>query len=307
MYEGSTLLTAEAALGALNGQLFETGAEDGAPLVAPMGFQASDGVFGDRVYLTWNAVAGATHYQVYRAASLEGARTPLTGWQSAGYYNDRAVVVGTTYYYWAKAAASSSGARASDFSAADAGFASADINGEPRVLRRFGYGDLWCIAYSPDGTMFLAGTSAEDVSLFDLASGSLLQTFTGHTPTVFSVAFSPDGRRVLAGAYKTPNLWDVSTGGLLMSFIGHTDRVNSVAYSPDGTRVLTGSADQTAKVWDVASGNLLKTIGTSLRPVDWGCRQRSRGHGGRHDPDHAGAGHHGSGKLSACARARSFW
>src|SRR5205823_8329132 len=38
---------------------------------------------------------------------------------------------------------------------------------------------------------------------------------------------------------------------------GHADDVESVAFSPDGTKVLTGSADQTARLWEVASGLLL--------------------------------------------------
>ena len=39
--------------------------------------------------------------------------------------------------------------------------------------------------------------------------------------------------------------------------LGHTDEIHSVVFSPDGTRVLTASADQTAKVWDIATGAVL--------------------------------------------------
>jgi WD40 repeat protein len=33
-----------------------------------------------------------------------------------------------------------------------------------------------------------------------------------------------------------------------------------VALSPDGTKVLTGSADNTAKLWDAATGTVLQTF-----------------------------------------------
>jgi WD40 repeat protein len=35
---------------------------------------------------------------------------------------------------------------------------------------------------------------------------------------------------------------------------GHSREVTSVAYSPDGIRIISGSADNTVKVWDAATG-----------------------------------------------------
>ncbi len=43
-----------------------------------------------------------------------------------------------------------------------------------------------------------------------------------------------------------------------------------MAFSPDGQRIVTGSADQTAKVWDAASGKELLTLkghGAQVRSV----------------------------------------
>jgi len=41
---------------------------------------------------------------------------------------------------------------------------------------------------------------------------------------------------------------------------GHTRSITSVSWSPDGTKVLTGSRDRTAKIWDAATGDFLKTL-----------------------------------------------
>jgi WD40 repeat protein len=76
----------------------------------------------------------------------------------------------------------------------------------------------------------------------------------GHRDTVTSVAFSPDGRRVMTGSSDhTARVWDLS--GLTPAATvleGHRGRVTSVAFSPDGRRVATGSQDNTGRVWDLS-------------------------------------------------------
>jgi WD40 repeat protein len=41
---------------------------------------------------------------------------------------------------------------------------------------------------------------------------------------------------------------------------GHTDTVGAVSFSPDGTRAVTASADNTARVWNVATGKLVAIL-----------------------------------------------
>ena len=80
-----------------------------------------------------------------------------------------------------------------------------------------------------------------------------------HSRSVYSVAFSPDGKTIATGSLDTTvKLWSVD-GRELKTFTGHSDRVYSVAFSPDGKTIATGSKDKTVKLWSV-DGRELKTF-----------------------------------------------
>ena len=75
----------------------------------------------------------------------------------------------------------------------------------------------------------------------------------GHTGWVNSVAFSPDGKRIVTGSRDdTARIWDAETGKELQKLEGYASTVNSVAFSPDGKKIVTGSTDGTARIWDIA-------------------------------------------------------
>jgi len=68
---------------------------------------------------------------------------------------------------------------------------------------------------------------------------------------VSSVAFSPDGKRIVSGSHDmTVRIWDAATGQPIGAPItGHTGPVISVAFSPDVNTIVSGAADNTLHLW----------------------------------------------------------
>ena len=82
-----------------------------------------------------------------------------------------------------------------------------------------------------------------------------------HDHQLRSVAFSPDGKQVIAGANgSTAEVWSTATGKKLRTLKGHEFTVLDAAFSPDGKRIATVSGDRTLKVWDAITGDLLRTL-----------------------------------------------
>jgi WD40 repeat protein/serine/threonine protein kinase len=100
------------------------------------------------------------------------------------------------------------------------------------------------------------------------------QTFRGHTGPVWSVAFSPDGKRILTGGQDTTaRVWDVDKSRELLVLRGHSTPVRGVAFSPDGNRIVTGAGAPgkpgEAKVWDAGTGKKLLAL-AGLSDEVWG-------------------------------------
>ncbi len=84
---------------------------------------------------------------------------------------------------------------------------------------------------------------------------------TGHTSSILSTAFSPNGHTLASGSDdNTIQLWDVATGKELRRLEGHSQSVSSVAFSPDGRTLASGSYDTTIRLWDVATGKELSRL-----------------------------------------------
>ncbi|PVF95652.1 hypothetical protein CPB86DRAFT_816988 [Serendipita vermifera] len=107
----------------------------------------------------------------------------------------------------------------------------------------------------------IVSDSTDTIKLWDTKTGQAVgDPLYGHTGSVNSVAFSPDGRQIVSGSHdKTVRIWDAETGQTIgKSLEGHATVVSSVAFSPKGHQIVSGSWDCTTRLWDAEHGQAIR-------------------------------------------------
>jgi WD40 repeat protein len=134
-----------------------------------------------------------------------------------------------------------------------------------------------CVAFSPDGRRLVAGSGNTSrgelpgaLNVYDPNTGRELLALEGFRESVWSVAFSRDGRWLAAaiGDYIRSGsrggevrVWEAATGQEVYTLRGHTACVFSVAFSPDSNRLASAATSYggrqafgEVKIWDMSTG-----------------------------------------------------
>ena len=139
------------------------------------------------------------------------------------------------------------------------------------------------IVFSPDANWLASAANDDTIKIWDTSTGHVLRTLYGHSSNVNALAVSPDGKLLASGSgdmttkreiptFKrggivggardnTVRIWEVQTGREVKTLRGHELPIGGVAFAADG-RTLTSVSGDAIKVWDVASGNELRSVKT---------------------------------------------
>jgi WD40 repeat protein len=133
-----------------------------------------------------------------------------------------------------------------------------DLRGQEADRRIQHEHEVWGLAFTPDGRR-LAATGGT-VRVWEVATGEVVCTLTGHTDAVNAVLFHKNSRLLTTASDKTIKVWDIDTGQEVQSFVGHARGVLSIDYSPDGTRLASLGADNTVRIWDTETAQELLVV-----------------------------------------------
>jgi WD40 repeat protein len=112
----------------------------------------------------------------------------------------------------------------------------------------------WLVSGDVEGNIRLWKATGEPVRLL----------ISDDTSAVLQVAFSPDGRTIVACRQSgVVELWEFP-GRLITSLRGHSSRVNGVSFSADGTTLASVSNDQTAILWQPNAAPRLTVLNPPL-------------------------------------------
>jgi WD40 repeat protein/serine/threonine protein kinase len=131
-----------------------------------------------------------------------------------------------------------------------------------------------CLAVSPNGKYALSGAGTvqmkdgqpvpadTDVRLWGLAEGKVEHRFTGSATPVVAVAFTDDGKYVLASSQDTPlRVWELESKKLVHTLGASPTLRPPVRIAPAGnSQVLLGSADGSVRLFDCEKGSDVKAF-----------------------------------------------
>ncbi|HUE73348.1 MAG TPA: c-type cytochrome domain-containing protein [Pirellulaceae bacterium] len=130
---------------------------------------------------------------------------------------------------------------------------------------------LKAIAFSPNGQLVATAGDDQLLHTYDSETGAAIDVFEGAGAALNVVAFTADNNPIAAAANNTGLVWDYATEWKLERTIGNpdssellVDRVTALDFSPDGKLIASGGGEPSRsgeiKIWEVASGNLVRAL-----------------------------------------------
>lgn len=128
-----------------------------------------------------------------------------------------------------------------------------DINTGNRILDGEGYR----AAFSPDGRHVVSVSKNDNdrtnnIIIWNAWTGKKEATLPGHNNFVNSIAYSPNGKRILSASNdKTIKIWNVRTGELLQTIRNPKSRVLDAVFSPNSKYIVSASMDKKIRIWSI--------------------------------------------------------
>ncbi|KAJ1304278.1 hypothetical protein OPQ81_005438 [Rhizoctonia solani] len=135
----------------------------------------------------------------------------------------------------------------------------------PPLTNQSNWVHVTSVASSPDGVNIAIGSIHCSASVHNSRDGQLIAgPFEGHNNGPCSLAFSPNGARLVSGSFSKVSVIDVQSGKTVIGPLGgHLGWVHSVEFSPNAAHIASGARDNAVCIWDAKTGRPV------LGPARW--------------------------------------
>ena len=130
--------------------------------------------------------------------------------------------------------------------------------------------NLHCVSFSPNGKQIAVGGGTPSVEgtveIFAWPTLKPISKVNQHDDSVTSVAWFGDTQIISASLDRQIQTRKMS-GELLSICHGHSRAVSSLCLLSDEKTLVSAGADQTVRVWNLSTGNLIRSLSQHTRPV----------------------------------------
>jgi WD40 repeat protein len=117
-----------------------------------------------------------------------------------------------------------------------------------------------CIRYSPSGEFLVIATDS-NINIFNPGTGKCTASFEAHPTVNMSIAWTPDGVRLLSGGNSfdpTIREWDTLTWNQVGDpWAGHTGSIKAIAINSAGTLAASASEDNDVRLWRLSDRRMI--------------------------------------------------
>ncbi len=145
-----------------------------------------------------------------------------------------------------------------------------------RLTSNFGHNkQICCISFTHDGKYFLTSSWDQTIKIWEFSTGNFVRTLEGLTGVSNGFVISSDDRLVVGYSNNYVRVWELRTGKIIQTIYNEEESsFTAVAISKNGKKIVVGSSSEfnpkanNAQIWDIETGDLVRTISDYNREVN---------------------------------------